>query len=94
MRSHRPSPSLVVAGIALLFALGGSAFAIGQKTAPQPRCQAGAVRAIAVVTGVPGRGIENLPGDFTSNAQAFGRRFNDAAVRLMRNEDVQIGGRQ
>ena len=76
MRSHRPSPSLVVAGIALLFALGGSAFAIGQKTAPQPRCQAGAVRAIAVVTGVPGRGIENLPGDFTSNAQAFGRRFN------------------
>lgn len=78
MRSRRLriSPALVVAGAALLFALGGSAFAIGQKTAPQPRCQTGAVRAIAVVTGVPGKGIENLPDSYTANPQAFGRRFN------------------
>ena len=72
----RPSPALVVAGIALLFALGGSAFALGQKTAPQPRCQNGAVRALAVVTGVPRQGIENLPDSYTTNPQAFGRRFN------------------
>src|SRR5262245_30104430 len=76
-RRLRVSPALVVAGVALLFALGGSAFAIGQRAAvPQQRCQAGAVRAIAVVTGVPGHGIENLPGSYTSNPQAFGRRFN------------------
>jgi hypothetical protein len=72
----RPSPALVIAGIALLFALGGSAFAIGQKTAPQKRCQNGAVLGIAVVTGIPLHGIENLPGNYTSNRQAFGRRFN------------------
>jgi hypothetical protein len=75
-RRLRLSPALVIAGAALLFALGGSAFAIGQKTAPQPRCQNGAVRAIAVVTGVSGHGIENLPGDYTSDPKAFGRRFN------------------
>ncbi len=75
-RRLRPSPALVVAGAALLFALGGSAFAIGQKTAPQPRCQTGAVRAIAVVVGVPQKGIENLPGDYTSDPKAFARRFN------------------
>lgn len=76
-RRTRVSPALVVAGAALLFALGGSAFAVGQKTAaPQQRCQSGAVRAIAVVTGVPRQGIENLPDTYTANAQAFGRRFN------------------
>jgi hypothetical protein len=75
-RRLRPSPALVVAAVALLFALGGSAFAIGQKTAPQKRCQNGAVRALAVVTGVPGHGIENLPDTYTTNPQAFGRRFN------------------
>jgi hypothetical protein len=75
-RRLRPSPAVVIAGIALLFALGGSAFALGQKTAPQKRCQTGAVRALAVVTGVPGHGIENLPDTYTANPQAFGRRFN------------------
>jgi hypothetical protein len=75
-RRLRISPALVVAGAALLFALGGSAFAIGQKTAPQPRCQTGAVRAIAVVTGLPLKGIENLPGEYTSDPKAFDRRFN------------------
>jgi hypothetical protein len=75
-RRLRPSPALVVAGVALLFALGGSAFALGQKTAPQKRCHNGAVRAIAVVTGVPLKGIENLPDTYTANPRAFGRRFN------------------
>ena len=78
MSSRRlyPSPALVVAGVALLFALGGSAFALGQKTAPQPRCQTGAVRAVAVVVGLPLKGIENLPGEYTSDPKAFARRFN------------------
>ena len=57
-----PSPALVVAGVALLFALTGSAFALGQKSPPRNRgAQNGAVRALAVVTGVPRQGIENLP---------------------------------
>ena len=76
-RRFRVSPALVIAGLALLFALGGSAFAIGQRAAvPQQRCQNGTVRAIAAVTGIPGQGIENLPGQYTANPQAFSRRFN------------------
>jgi hypothetical protein len=76
-RRLRVSPALVVAGVALLFALGGSAFAIGQKAAaPQQRCKNGTVRALAVVTGVPRQGIENLPDTYTANPAAFGRRFN------------------
>ena len=76
-RRYRVSPALVVAGVALLFALGGSAFAVGQKVAaPQQRCQAGAVRALAVVTGVPRQGIENIPDTYTANPAAFDRRFN------------------
>ena len=76
LRPVRPSPALVVAGIALLFALGGSAFVLGQKTAPQARCQNGAVKGIVVVVGLPLKGIENLPGEYTSDPKAFSRRFN------------------
>lgn len=98
-RRYRVSPALVVAGVALLFALGGSAFAVGQKTAaPQQRCQNGAVRALAVVTGVPRQGIENLPDTYTANPQAFDRRFNctGRAVQVKRagagQWDVRFGG--
>ena len=70
----RPSPALVVAGIALFVALGGSAFAVSQ--AAQPRCAPGAVRGIAVVTGIPSQGIGNIPGQFSSNRAYFARRFN------------------
>ena len=71
------SPSLVVASLALLFALGGSAFAIGQRAAaPQQRCKNGAVRALVAVQGVPGQGIENLPDTYTSIPRAYSRRFN------------------
>ena len=82
-RRLRVSPALVVAGLALLFALGGSAFAIGQRAAvPQQRCQNGAVRAIAVVTGIPGQGIENLPGQL--HVQPTGVR---PALQLHRQGD-------
>jgi hypothetical protein len=78
MRSRRllPSPAFVVAGVAVLFALTGAAVALGQKTAPQPRCKDGAIKGMATVTGVPGHGIENLPDTYTKDPQAFGRRFN------------------
>jgi hypothetical protein len=76
IRRLLPSPAIVIAGVALLFALTGSAFAIGQKTAPQPRCKDGAVKGIAVVVGLPLKGIQNLPGNYTSDPKAFSRRFN------------------
>ena len=72
----RLSPATVLAALALLFALGGSAFAIGQKVAPQPRCQQGAVRGVAAVTGLPNQGTENIPHQYISDTKAFGRRFN------------------
>ena len=77
MRSRLPSPALVVGSAALLFALGGSAFAIGQRAAaPQQRCTNGAVRALVAVQGIPGQGIENLPDRYTSVPRAYSRRFN------------------
>ena len=81
-RIHRPSitPGTVVALVALFFALGGSAYAIGDRvqgaTVAQPRCANGAVRGIASVTGNPSQGIANFPDGFTSAAALFGRKFN------------------
>jgi hypothetical protein len=66
-----PPPTTVIALAALFFALGGSAFAIGQATAPQARCQQGAIRGIAVVTGVG-----SIPDRFVSNPSFFARKFN------------------
>ena len=45
-RFPRPSPALFISLLALFFALGGTAFAIGQKSTPQARCQTGAIRAL------------------------------------------------
>jgi len=72
----RVSPALVVAGLALFLALGGSAFALGERSVPQPRCAQGAIRGILEVTGQPGKGVANLPDQFTANRSYFGRAFN------------------
>ena len=76
MHRTRVSPALVVASLALFLAAGGSGLALAGKTSPQPRCAAGAVRGIAVVTGDPLKGLENLPADYSSAANLFGYRFN------------------
>jgi hypothetical protein len=74
------SPGTGIALVALFLALGGSAFAVGDRVqsalANQQRCAQGAVRGIAVVTGDPRAGIANLPGSFTSSRAVFARRFN------------------
>jgi hypothetical protein len=74
------SPATVIALIALFFALGGSAFAVGQRVGgvavAQQRCANGAVRGIAWVTGDPSAGAANIPDQFTSSAKLFGRTFN------------------
>jgi hypothetical protein len=74
------TPATVIALIALFFALGGSAFAVGQRldgaAVAQQRCANGAVRGVAWVTGDPSAGAANIPDQFTSNAKLFGRTFN------------------
>ena len=84
------SPATILALIALFFALGGSAFAVGQHVeraaVAQSRCANGAVRGIAWVTGDPAAGAANIPDQFTSNRRLFGRTFNCAgrAVQVRR----------
>jgi hypothetical protein len=90
-RRRRPSPALVLSAAALFFAIGGSAFAVGQRVgAPQPRCADGAVKGFAYVKGDPSKGIENLGETFTSDPRVFGARFNCSgkAVQVRRNRDV------
>lgn len=74
------SPGTVIALVALFFALGGSAFAVGERmqstAAAQQRCANGAVRGVATVTGPPGAGMANIPDQFTSAGALFKRKFN------------------
>lgn len=74
------TPSTAIAVIALFFAFGGSAFAVGEHiqspSVAQQRCANGAIRGIATVTGIPSQGIANLPDKFTSANNLFARKFN------------------
>jgi hypothetical protein len=75
-RRISPTPATAIALLALFFALGGSAFAVGQQlTAAQPRCANGAVRGIATVVG-DSTGMANVPDTFTSRKAIFKRTFN------------------
>lgn len=77
MSRPRISPALVVSLLALFFALGGTAFAIGRTVAPQGKCSQGAVRGLAEITGLPDHGAANIPDHYASNdAQYLGRHFN------------------
>ena len=76
----RVTPSTVLAGAALFFALGGSAVAVGNAVKPQARCQPGAVRGFVAVTGDPAKGMANFPDQFTSTKALFGARFNCAGA--------------
>ena len=74
------TPGTAIALIALFFALGGSALAVGERiqapSVAQQRCANGAVRGIAVVTGIASQGIANFPDSFTAAGNLFGRKFN------------------
>jgi hypothetical protein len=83
MRLRRPytiTPGIAIAILALFFALGGSAFAVGESiqgaSVAQQRCTNGAVRGIAYVTGNPTMGIANIGDKFTGAGVIFGRKFN------------------
>jgi hypothetical protein len=73
------SPGTAIAVAALFFALGGSAFAVGERmqgaSAAQQRCANGAVRGVAAVTGTSA-GMANIPDQFTSANAVFARKFN------------------
>lgn len=74
------TPGTAIALVALFFALGGSAFAVGERiqspSVAQQRCANGAVRGVAAVTGDPSKGIANIPDQFSSASVLFSRRFN------------------
>src|SRR4029453_15486067 len=75
-RRSAPSPATTLALLALFFALGGSALAVGQQlTAAQPRCATGAVRGIATVVG-DSAGLPNIGDKFTGRRAIFSRAFN------------------
>ena len=91
-RRHSITPGTGIALIALFFALGGSALAVGERiqspSVAQQRCANGAVRGIATVTGVAGQGMVNVPDRFTAAGNLFARKFNctGRAVQVRRVE--------
>jgi hypothetical protein len=67
----------VLRPVALFFAIGGSAFAVGHRLGvAQPKCANGAVKGFAYVKGDPNKVIHNLPQTFTSDPKVFGAAFN------------------
>lgn len=86
------TPGTALALVALFFALGGSAFAVGERiqapSVAQQRCTNGAVRGVATVTGVPSQGIANVPDRFVGTGNLFARKFNctGKAVQVRRVE--------
>jgi hypothetical protein len=87
------TPGTAIAVLALFFALGGSAFAVGQHAqstaVAQQRCANGAVRGIATVTGTSA-GMANIGDKFTGAGNLFSRKFNctGKAVQVRR---VDVG---
>jgi hypothetical protein len=74
------TPGTAIALLALFFALGGSAFAVGERiqspSVAQQRCANGAVRGFASVTGDPSKGMANIPDQYSSANVLFTRKFN------------------
>jgi hypothetical protein len=85
------TPGSALGLIALFFALGGSAFAVGERiqspSAAQQRCTNGAVRGVATVSGTSA-GMANIPDRFTGAGNLFSRKFNctGKAVQVRRVE--------
>ena len=94
--SFRASPATILSGLALFFALGGSALAVSHAVRPQPRCANGAVRGIAAVKGDPGR--QTSPTSTRAPRRLFSRTFNctGGAVQVRRVDvgvyDVRFAG--
>jgi hypothetical protein len=72
MIGRRITPSLVVAAVALFVALGGSAFAVGTKTA-KLGCAAGAAKAYVMFDADHFTG--SFPQSFSSDPRLFARHY-------------------
>jgi hypothetical protein len=81
-RLPRPSPAILIALLALFFALGGTAFALGSKVVPQPRCAQGAIRGIAVVTSSKVDLSSLSSSTYTSDPNVFGYRWSCTAGQI------------
>jgi hypothetical protein len=82
-RFARSSPALLVSLLALFFALGGSAWAVGSKElAGQPRCATGAIRGIATITGASVQGVGNMLDKWSTDAGLFGYRWSCTGGRI------------
>lgn len=90
-RIPRSTPALVISLVALFFAMGGTAFALGQKSAPQPRCQTGAIRGIAVVNGGL-NGLENLSSSWTSEPSLFSSAWNCTGGKVLIRKPADFWG--
>lgn len=92
-RLPRPSPALIVSLVALFFALGGSAFAIGSKElSSQPRCTAGAIRGIAFITTAKTDLSALSSSTYTSDPSAFGYRWSCAGRQILIRKDPRYTG--
>jgi hypothetical protein len=91
MHRFRPSPALLISLTALFFALGGTAFAVGSKSTPQPRCATGAIRGIAVVTGDSVQGVGNMGSTYSSDPGLFGYRWSctGGAIQVRQSNRTQ-----
>jgi hypothetical protein len=90
---RRISPASVLAALALFFALGGSALAVGERVRSdaaqaQRACSQGNVRGVAHVTGAAG-----IPGAFSGAGGLFGRRYN-CTGRAIQVRRIGIGSYQ
>lgn len=88
------TPGTALGLVALFFALGGSAFAVGERiqspSVAQARCTNGAVRGVATVTGTSA-GMANIPDKFTGAGNLFSRKFN-CAGKSVQVRRVETGG--
>ena len=91
MHRFRPSPALFISLTALFFALGGTAFAIGQKSVPQARCQTGSVRGLAVVTGGE-VGLDSLPSSYQSGNGLFDYTWSCTGGQVLVRKPVDKNG--
>lgn len=92
-RLPKPSPALVISLVALFFALGGSAFAIGAKElSAQPRCATGAVRGLAVVTGAKTDLSGISTSTYSSDASLFTYRWSCTGKGILVKRDPKFEG--
>ena len=92
-RLPKPSPALIVSLVALFFALGGSAYAIGSKElSAQPRCATGAVRGIALVTGTKVDLSGLSTSSYTNASNLFGYRWSCTGNAILVRKDAKSQG--